>query len=65
MPHTVEAIFFTDRGLPNDEMQVRGVHAAFLKKHGLQASQVPLLKLHNDWLGSAAPFEAVVCSGTM
>ena len=36
-----------------------GVHAAFLKKHGLQASQVPLLKLHNDRLGSAAPFESV------
>ena len=51
MPHTIEAIFFTDRGLPNDEMEVRGVwHADFLKKHGLRASQVPLLKLHNDRL---------------
>ena len=31
MPHTVEAIFFTDRGLRDDEMEVRGVHLPSLK----------------------------------
>lgn len=43
LPHTVEAFFFVEGG--GDERAMREAHAQFLDAFGLEASQVPLLRM--------------------
>lgn len=56
-PHATEALFYPVGG---DADGARSVHRAFLKHYGVNARQVPLVRINLDRIG--APFEAPAAS---